>query len=169
MDKPIYALSGYAEWFWLMAKNIKNVENRPRSLPKSIQLNLPIRIYLHASKTKASNDEIAFIGSKLNREQCLEFLDVDWYKLRGKIIGEITITRQFLKGKAPNPISSIGSGGAYSMGEEQVELMNLKKTLPEYFSPWAFGKFCYVVKGGILYDKFIPYNGQLGFFKPELN
>lgn len=66
------ALSGYAEWFWLLAKNWKDVENRNWSLPHEIAMSLPYRIYLHASKTAASQEEIDFIIRQLSIEQYVE-------------------------------------------------------------------------------------------------
>lgn len=89
------ALSGYAEWFWLMAMNIKDIENRSWSLFRQVRReSLPIRIYLHASKTAASSRDIDFILSKLTQEQKQQFWSVCWTALRGKIIGELTITGQ---------------------------------------------------------------------------
>jgi hypothetical protein len=158
------ALSGYAEWFWLMAKNWKDIENRSWHLPATFQL--PQRIYLHASKTKPSYDELNFIDTILISDitKFEEFHQVDWNKYRGMIIGEITIIRQIRK-NTENPKSTIGYGGIYSIGDQQAELEYLKREAPEYFSPWFFGEFGFVVKSGVLYDKPIPYKGRLGFFE----
>lgn len=131
--KPVYALSGYAEWFWLMAKNFKDVENRDWSLTRYIKEPLPIRIYLHASKTKTSWDEYEFITETINESQYNVFTLTDFNNLRGKIIGEITIIGQVTESK----------------------------------SKWFFGKYGFLVKDGILYEKPILCRGQLGFFKPE--
>ncbi|MDD5510427.1 MAG: hypothetical protein PHI12_06440 [Dehalococcoidales bacterium] len=129
------ALSGYAEWFWLMAKNIKPEENRPWSLFRYIKREeLPIRVYLHASKTKTPPDELAFIRSHLGSDQLIEFNKVDWERYRGKIIAEITI-----RGEISGP---------------EISTLSL----------WAFGPFCFLVNDGELYDNPIPYRGQLGFF-----
>jgi hypothetical protein len=165
MNKVTYALSGYAEWFWLMAKNIKPVENRDWPLNRYFKpLQFPIRIFLHASKTRATVAEVLFIEKNLSPAQLAEFRAVNWKDYRGTIIGEITITKQIRK-HVPNPISPIGTGGIYSMGDQQAELEILKTECPEYFNPWFFGEFGFVVKDGVLYDKPIPYRGQLGFFK----
>lgn len=95
IEKPKYALSGYAEWFWLMAKNIKPVENRDWSLYRYIKpMELPIRIYLHASKKPASKDEINFIKNRLTSDETIEFNSMDFGKIRGTIIADITITGQ---------------------------------------------------------------------------
>jgi hypothetical protein len=145
MNKPIYALSGYAEWFWLMAKGWKDVENRDWSIHKKAPLEMrdkltrlvtfPVRIYLHASLTHASRDERDFIWENLSLTQQGEYLDIDWTKYRGKIIGEITITHEVM----------------------------------ELDSSWFFGKFGFLVQDGVLYDKPIPCRGQLGFFKPNIS
>jgi len=91
----VKALSGYAEWFWLMAMNIKDIENRSWSLFRQVRReSLLIRIYLHASKTATSSRDIDFILSKLTQEQTERFWSVCWTALRGKIIGELTITGQ---------------------------------------------------------------------------
>jgi len=136
------ALSGYAEWFWLMAKNWKDVENRNWSLARYIKRSeLPVRIYLHASKTATGREEITFIKSKLTPEQCREFEMVDWGKYRGHIIGEITLT-----------------------DEVTFEDIGIKAT----HSPWFFGEYGFVVKDGVLYETPIPCRGQLGFFKVNI-
>lgn len=136
------ALSGYAEWFWLMAKNWKDVENRNWSLTKYIKRDeLPARVYLHASKTKASKKDIVFIRSKLTPVQRQEFDAVDWGRYRGTIIGEITITN-----------------------EVTMDDWGMSAT----HSPWFFGTYGFVVEGGTLYDRPIPCRGQLGFFEVAL-
>ena len=135
------ALSGYAEWFYLMARNWKDVENRNWSLTRYIKRDqLPIRIFLHASKTKAPQEERDFIWLHLTPAQRLEFEAVDWQKYRGHIIGEITITD---------------------------EVTRQDVALPATRSPWFFGIYGFVVRDGVLYDKPIPCKGKLGFFEPE--
>ena len=133
------ALSGYAEWFWLIAQGWKDVENRPWPLTRYIKPGeLPLRIYLHASKTKASQTEIGFIEAQLakrNFKKLEEFLAVDWTKYRGAIIGETTITRPYREGDS---------------------------------SPWYFGPNAFWVKDSVLYEAPIPYRGQLGFFPVNL-
>jgi len=138
-------LSGYAEWFWLIAHTppIKPVENRSWSLAsKGIhRSDLPLRIYLHASKKGASEDEVDFIVRNLTEEQYQEFFDVEWDKLRGHIFAELTIIDEITA-------DDIG--------------------IPESRSPWFFGKFGFVVRDGKLLDSPIPYKGQLGFFEVKL-
>jgi len=137
------ALSGYAEWFWLMAKNWKDVENRNWSLTRYIKRDeLPVRVYLHASKKPASKEDIAFIRSNLNPVRRQEFDKVDWERYRGAIIGEITITGEII----------MDDWG-----------------MPATHSRWFFGTYGFVVKDGELYDSPFPCKGQLGFFAVELD
>jgi hypothetical protein len=132
------ALSGYAEWFWLIGKNIKDVENRPWPLSRYFKPEeLPARFYLHGSKTKASYEEVEFILANLQPDEAYEFKHVNWGLLRGSIIGEATA------------VDEIGIGHI--------------RTAPS--SPWLFGPCAFKVRDGILYDKPIPMRGQLGFFE----
>lgn len=150
------ALSGYAEWFWLMAKGWKDVENRDWSLFRYIKPSeLPVRIYLHASKTPASHDEWNFISTILIKDIAKfdEFHQVDWHKYRGAIIGEITIIGQC-------DVEEVAAM------EDQVQMLPI---LPvRRLSKWLFGRYGFWVKDGTLYDKPIPYKGQLGFFEVNL-
>ena len=136
------ALSGSAEWFWLLAKNWKDVENRNWPLTRYIKRDkFPVRVYLHASKKPASKDDIFLIRSKLTPAQRREFDMVDWGRYRGSIIGEVTITDEVT-------FEDIG--------------------MPATHSPWFFGEFGFVVQDGVLYDNPLPCRGQLGFFEVTL-
>lgn len=87
------ALSGYAEWFWLMAKNWKDVENRSWALWRYFKpMELPVRVYLHASKTPTPPDEMEFIRQRLDEFQLQEFNRFDFNSIRGTIFARITIT-----------------------------------------------------------------------------
>jgi hypothetical protein len=135
------ALSGYAEWFWLIAKNWKDVENRPWPLTYKIRRELlPYRFYLHASKTKTPHDEINFIISHLSSEQLGEFMNIDWSKYRGAIIGEATAVDEIRPG-------------------------HVRMTPP---SIWQFGPYSFLVRDGVLFEAPVPYRGQLGFFEVNL-
>lgn len=135
------AISGYAEWFWLMAKGYKDVENRSWSLERYFKASeLPARVYLHASKTGAPNNDVMFIGRQLSARQREEFWAVPWGALRGAIIGEVTIT---------------GEVTEYS-------------SHPAALSKWFFGPYGFAVKDGVLYKSPIPCKGQLGFFGVSL-
>lgn len=149
------ALSGFAEWFWLMCMNIKPVENRTWSLPGNIRNKLPLRIYLHASQRKAPQDHIDFILSLLTSTELDMFNNVNFETLRGRIIGEVTITRCIKK----YPDASI----------TLFEIVN-REDCPEYYSPWFFSKYGFVVKDGILYPSHLQRRckGYLGFFTPDI-
>lgn len=94
-------LSGYAEWFWLMARNIKPIENRKWPLPNKIKSQLPLHIYLHASKKKATFQEVKFILDRLTNDQRREFFDVEWEAIRGHIIAEITLVEEVTEHDSP--------------------------------------------------------------------
>jgi hypothetical protein len=141
MNEPTKALSGYAEWFWLMATNIKPVENRSWSLTKYIKRDqLPIRIYLHASKTKTPIDEYNFITRNLTKEQYEQFRRVEWDKIRGTLFATIDV----------------------------VDEITADENIGKFYSIWFFGKFGHIVRNGKLLDKPIPYKGQLGYFNVKL-
>lgn len=136
------ALSGYAEWFWLIAKNIKPVENRTWPLTRYIKAEeLPYRFYLHASKTRTPREELDFIRGRLTMEQYLEFNNVNWEIYRGYIIGEATAVDEIRPG-------------------------HIRISPP---SPWYFGPCAFLVREGVLYDVPIPCRGKLGFFEPEID
>lgn len=135
------ALSGYPQWFWLLAKGWKDTENRSWPIPKSMKL--PIRIYLHASKHLESWDDLWLAHSllTLNQWAVLRWA-VDWKQYKGAIIGEVDIISY-----------------SYRFPDENANL----------YSPWHMpGQFGFKMANPILYDKPIPYRGQLGFFNVEL-
>ena len=87
------ALSGYGEWFFPMAMNWKPVENRDWPLTRYFKpAELPVTVYLHCSKTKASKEDIFFIRACLTPEQRAEFDAVDFEALRGTLFAKITFT-----------------------------------------------------------------------------
>jgi len=136
------ALSGFAEYFWLLAMNIKPVENRKWSLTRQIKRDdLPVTVYLHCSKTPVSAEDKAFILSKLTPEQRRQFEWVNWDSLRGCIIGEVTITDEVTNEDIGHPATR---------------------------SRWFFGPYGFVVKDGKLYDRPVKCRGQLGFFEVNL-
>ena len=138
------ALSGYAEWFYCMCRGWKDVENRNWPLPAKVKQLLPVRIYLHASKTKTPDCEVEIILENLNKKQSAEFRGVDWSKYRGAIIGETTIMRQ---------VERVPPGF---------------ETLDGFVSEWFFGNYGFVVQDGVLFEKPIPMKGRLGFFEVTL-
>jgi len=134
------ALSGYPQWFWLMAKGWKDVENRTWPLPKNMVL--PVRIYLHGSRTLEDWDCKYVIKSLIDPWQFTQFECVNWKQYQGTIMGEIDIV-----------------SFSYRMPENNDNL----------YSPWHIpGQYGFKTANPVLYDKPIPYKGQLGFFSVEL-
>jgi len=134
------ALSGYPQWFWLMAKGWKDVENRRWPLPKIIKL--PIRIYLHASQHLETSENLRVAKRLLTFVQVDLFEAVNWKQYRGAIIGEIDIT-----------------GCKYRFPDENDNL----------YSSWAVpGQYGFTLANPVLYDKPIPYKGKLKFFEVNL-
>lgn len=87
------ALSGYAEWFWLLAKNWKDVENRRWPLTRYFRpMELPVRVYLHASKGLASPEERKFIADNLTPQQLEEIMQVDMDAIRGTLFATVVLT-----------------------------------------------------------------------------
>ena len=147
-----------------MAKGWKDIENRPKPLPKAIAIDLPIRIYLHASKNEhgLASSDFSFIKDNLSAEQWDEFSQVDWRKLRGRIIGEITITKQMRK-------RTYVEADHIDIGSQQKLLEILQANNDPAMSVWFVGEFGYVVEGGILYTEPLPCRGKLGFFEPDID
>jgi hypothetical protein len=136
------ALSGYAEWFYCLAKNWKPVENRGWSLTRYFRREqLPVTIYLHASKTKTPIDEYNFITRTLTSAQYEEFRRVDFDKLRGTLFAKI---------KVIDEITTADCG------------------VPEYRSVWFFGPFGFITRDGEFLATPIPCKGHTFFFTPEV-
>jgi hypothetical protein len=156
------ALSGYAEWFWLLATNLKPVENRDWPITRYIKIeHLPLKIYLHASKTKASQEEIDFIKKTLDPMNLSIFEGVDWSKYRGHIIGEAIITGQIEKKKTGNT--------EYFDADLLLNLKGGSTHSPFEIAPWFFGEYGFLLKAGKLYNRPVPYKGRLGFFEVDRN
>ena len=144
MNKPVYALSIKQPWSWLICKGYKDIENRDWKIGRkpgyhdtNFQIELPSRVYIHASMSKSDMNEevILWIKQRLNRMQRVimanTLLNPGLY--HGGIIGEVTITDCVTESK----------------------------------SPWFVGKYGFVLSDPVLYDKPIPCRGYLGFFRPE--
>ncbi len=136
------ALSGYAEYFWCLAKRIKDIENRDWPLWRFFKPEeLPVRVYLHASRTEDPECR-DHIMPRLTPRQAAAFSRVKWANYRGAIIGEVTIT------------------GCVHWTDVGVPRRNSK---------WFVGSYGFLVEDGELYRKPIPYRGQFGFFEVKLS
>ena len=144
------ALSIKQPWSWLICAGYKPIENRNWRIGRKYQhglyqsqsanfsLSFPARIYVHAGRT-LDND-------------CWEFLEGvaaqvggDWWP------------------KLCNPefVDSLPLG--VIIGE--VDIVAVLDSSP---SPWFVGKYGFLLKNPKLYDRAIPYMGQLGFFEVHL-
>lgn len=132
------ALSIKQPWAWLICAGYKDVENR------SWRTDFRGRIYVHAGK-KA--DEVVWA-------------DV----FRGRVADVDSIFRAMRESNKPEQLGAIIGevdivGCKFRFGEENDNL----------YSPWHVpGQYGLILKNPVLYDKPIPYKGQLGFFEVKL-
>ena len=135
------ALSIKQPWAWLICNSYKDIENRNWKIGRNprhgqyssrdianFTINLPERVYVHASKqhdmTQETADFLSSIGFIIYPDQ--------WDTMSfGAIIGEVDII----------------------------------DCVTESNSIWFVGKYGFVLANPKLYDKPIPYRGQLGFFE----
>lgn len=140
------ALSIKQPWAYLIAKGWKDIENR------SWKTNYRGRIYIHASMSKTDMNKMPVLDiehrmSRAGRTfgEIGDFLtayyagDLDF----GAIIGEVDIVNCI-----------------YRFGDENDNL----------YSPWhERAMYGFVLTNAVMYDKIIPYRGQLGFFEVEVS
>jgi len=145
------ALSIKQPWAWLICAGYKDIENRdwrigrkPRHGPYSSRdvadfgLELPCRIYVHAGKTDDHAELMAALG-----------IIRDIYGMSdGSIIAD-----NYRLFKALGAI----------IGE-----VDITGCVEKSDSPWFVGKYGFTLANPALYEKPIPYRGQLGFFEVKL-
>lgn len=145
------ALSIKQPWAWLICAKfnglpIKDMENRDWRIPTSFKL--PQRIYVHAGKTP---DE--------------------WYPaidIVRKVYGTITgmnLWDKFINWQYKNGQSIMFPSQNTSLIIGEVDITDC---VDKSDSPWFVGKYGFVLAKPKLYDKPIPYKGQLGFFEVTL-
>jgi hypothetical protein len=138
------ALSIKQPWAWLICKGYKDIENRNWSF--SPHRELPMKAYIHASRDDSDlRDEkvTEFIYSRLGREQAIKYLQAQ----QTKVLNGERVIRYGL------------SFGAL-IGEVVIT-----GCVKESKSPWFVGPYGFVLANPVLYDKPIPYRGQLGLFE----
>ena len=136
------ALSIRQPWAWLIAKGIKDVENR--SWPTDFRG----RIYIHAG---AKFDTQAMLDNRLCPWLAEALIDDE----TGKQLDELH--RNFNRHGA-----IIGEVDLFDC-KYQYDLMD-----NDFCSPWAeSGKYGFYLANAVLYDEPIPCRGQLGFFGVE--
>ena len=79
----------------------------------------------------------------------------------GALLGTVSLERVMRKGSGEESVP----GHAPSVGDQQRELICLKETNPEYFSPWFFGPFGFLFKDAKEFKEPVVYRGQLGIFE----
>lgn len=147
------ALSIKQPWAWLICKGYKDIENRtwkigrnPRHGPFSTRdvdnftVALPERIYVHAGKTV---DKDAILDGRL-----LYWVDGSPIKPED--------------GPALDDILEHWKDGAI-IGE-----VDITGCVTESASIWFNGPYGFTLANPKLYDRPIPYRGQLGFFEVDL-
>lgn len=145
------ALSIKQPWAWLIAKGIKDIENRQWRIGRKAiggyplsgntdfgtGLQFPFRVYIHAGKTPESDmeDSLDFIKS----------INHDAY--------------QYIFSSIMNDEPNLTLGAI--IGE--VDIIDCVK---DSKSPWAVqGQYHFVLANAKLYPEPISYRGQLGFFE----
>ena len=141
------ALSIKQPWAWLICAGYKDIENRDWFIGRKPAiggrfqnrgLELPSRIYVHAGKTDDHAELMAALG-----------IIRDIY---GMSDGSI-IVKNYQLFKALGAI----------IGE-----VDITGCVEKSDSPWFVGKYGFTLANPKLYDKLIPYRGQLGFFDVKL-
>jgi hypothetical protein len=148
---PDKALSIKQPWAWLICAEYKDIENRDWRIGRrtssgaygDFSVTLPQRIYVHAGKTNDLQEHFAAweILMSIYGPPSTSLFDVPKYKM---IIADCKKQEQF---------------GAI-IGEVTVTGCVEKSD-----SPWFVGKYGFTLADPVLYDKPIPYRGQLGFFE----
>lgn len=82
---------------------------------------------------------------------------------QGCIVGEVEIVGCMKKGE----VEDIQSGKT-SLGDQERELKWLKEHWPQYFSPWFFGPYGFVLANPVGYEAGILYRGMRGVFDVDL-
>jgi len=144
----VKALSIKQPWAWLICSGYKDIENRDWFIGRRVAsgavnftMSLPQRIYVHAGKQVDEDipiDMIDLIDSRLS----LEAKRIFWE------MADDTGFQPFL--------------GAI-IGE-----VDITGCVTESESPWFVGKYGFTLANPVLYEKTIPYRGQLGFFEVNL-
>jgi hypothetical protein len=137
------ALSIRQPWAWLICTGRKDIENRNWHIHMKPVLNYdlePFRIYVHAGKTPDCPEGIAAAWEILNRLHGLSdsSIAIKNYESLGRVFGAI--------------IGEVTITGCVGKSD----------------SLWFCGPYGFTLANPVLYDRPIPYKGQLGFFSVNL-
>jgi len=149
------ALSIKQPWAWLICAGYKDIENRGWFIGRKVAsgavnftIPLPMRIYVHAGKTP---DDI-WPAMAILRKTHTHF-EVD------------EIMETLIKWEYDNAQSFLFPQNNQSLIIGEVDILDC---VTESDSPWFVGEYGFVLANPKLYDKPIPYRGQLGFFEVTL-
>ena len=154
------ALSIKQPWAWLICAGYKDIENRDWRIGrkpalggrfKDRALDLPQRIYVHAG---LKVDWDAFEDSSECHATYHTFSD--WVRDRLSADATYRWYNEDMQRMIPRGLGSI-------IGE-----VDIVECVTGSTSPWFVGKYGFLLANPVLYDKPIPYKGQLGFFEVTL-
>ena len=137
------ALSIKQPWAWLICTGYKDIENRDWriGLYGQFGLQLPARVYVHAGKTVDEDiptEMLDLIDCKLPDAARKDFWRMCDDDGWGSLLGAI--------------IGEVTITGCVERSD----------------SPWFVGRYGFTLADAKLYDKPLPYRGQLGFFEVKL-
>lgn len=145
------ALSIKQPWAWLICAGYKDVENRNWKAGRDSLNRLymtrrladhsasyPFRIYVHTGK-----------GRDINAINIILNCEID------------------LHHDAFHTVYMMESDDLWALGAIIGEV-DITDCVTESSSPWFIGKYGFVLANPVLYEKPIPYKGQLGFFEVDL-
>lgn len=135
------ALSVKQPWAWLICAGIKDIENRDWRIGRKPRYG-PYKS--HKAGFTISLPERIYIHASKDEKQCL----ITAGELYANLI--------------PFPIIERLPRGAI-IGE-----VDIVDCVTKSDSPWFVGKYGFVLKNPALYEKPIPYKGQLGFFEVDM-
>ncbi len=159
------ALSYSRPWDWLIVHEpFKPVENR--TWPTSFRG----RTFVHRAK---SWDEQGCSWLRVNADKLglptghpfWEYVEAERKNTapQSLITGAVDIIGCMKKGE----VEDIQSGKT-SLGDKEAELKWLWEHWPQYFSPWFFGPYGFVLANPVAYDSPIPYPGRQLLFNVTL-
>lgn len=148
--KPRYALSIKQPWSWLICAGYKDIENRTWKIGRNPR---------HGPFSTRDIDNFTIALSEriyVHAGKKIEWKDYNFLVLEGWITTVVAgdLTRYL----------ALSNGVGAIIGE-----VDITGCVTESESPWFTGPYGFTLANPVLYDKPIPYRGQLGFFEvPDL-
>jgi hypothetical protein len=141
------ALSIKQPWAWLICKGYKDIENRGWKIGRKPQGGFPICGQMDFGEGVNFPFRVYVHASKE-----IDKIDLPEYRGNDNARGFVTYART----TQPIPFGSI-------IGE-----VDITGCVTESKSPWFVGPYGFTLANPVLYDKPIPYRGQLRFFEVKL-